>query len=81
MIVEWEDAAIDADYDGPLDTTPGDGTMVLRDIGFLVTRNRRVIKLAGSSCAENQTVRWINSIPTRLVRRVIPLSEPTSSEE
>lgn len=79
VLVRWEDATVDTDYDGPAADAAG-STALLEDIGFLYSHTRRHLKLAMSRCSENQTIRWLNIIPTGLVRELITLG-PTAPPE
>lgn len=75
VVVEWVDAALDPDYDGPPDGVRP-GTVVNRTIGFLLRQNRSEIVVVRDVSPEENTVRWPYAIPRKMVRAIVPLGEP-----
>lgn len=78
VLVIWEDAQLDADYDGPASGAPD--TIVLMACGFLVKKTSKSIKIAMDCDPNTENVRFIFSIPAKMVREIRPLYEhfPTS---
>jgi len=71
VIVVWEDAVKDIDFDGDPETAGA--TIILMDIGFLVQKNKKMVVLAGEKTEDGTSVRWTMSIPAKMVRQIIPL--------
>lgn len=82
--VVWIDATIKPSHEGDLDDSSTlakfGGLDICRDIGYLVDRNRKVIKLA-VSIGEDNTYRHANTIPTGWVKRIIPLTRSEAINE
>jgi hypothetical protein len=81
--VVWEDAAIDTEHSGDLDT-PGTaatfgGMVTCRDVGYLVRKDRKVIVLAVGVVQDSQSYRHSNTIPRGWVKEIIPLSRLVSA--
>jgi len=73
VIVVWEDATNDVEFDGKPEDAGG--TIILHDIGFLIKSTRKSTVLATCKEPDGSTVRWIITIPARMVRQIIPLGE------
>ncbi len=72
MVVYWEDAFHDGDFEG----SPEDAgtTMICIGIGFLVKNTSKMVVLAGEKSEDGEELRWVLSIPKKMVKKIIPLS-------
>lgn len=81
VVVEWIDAALDPDYDGPPDGVMP-GTVVNRTIGFLLRSNRTEVVVVRDVSPHENTVRWPYAIPRKMVKSVVYLTEsPDATKE
>lgn len=78
--IEWVDASLDGsgtlDLENPATIKSFGGLKVCRDIGYLVYKDKRVVKLALSLCPEDSDCRHANTIPRGWVKRIIVLTRP-----
>lgn len=73
VLVLWEDATKDIEFDG----SPEDAgaTEMCLEIGFLLRRTKKIVVLASEKSLDNTSVRWIMTIPTKMVKSITPLVE------
>lgn len=78
--ITWLDAAINTEHEGQLNdkesTSRFGGLVECRDVGYLIEKTRKEVKLAVSICPEDQTYRHSNTIPRGWVRQIIVLHRP-----
>ena len=75
VMVVWEDAMRDWEHDG-LPEEVDDDLPILQEYGLLIKENRRLVKVASSSCYDDDTVRNVVKIPRKMVRAIIRVLEP-----
>ena len=68
VVIEWEDAKTDGEYDGPIETAPSE-PILCRDCGWLVKITKKTYVLSQSTSLEDDTVRCLTVIPRKLVVR------------
>jgi len=70
----WEDAAVDPEYDGKIESLPLAISVVNRTIGYLVKLTKKeAITVRDATDVEN-TVRWPYGIPRKLIQDIIYLT-------
>ena len=78
--VIWLDAAINTEDEGDLsapETLRKFGGLVLcSDVGYLISKGRREVKLAVGICREDHTYRHSNTIPRGWIRKILYLTRP-----
>ena len=78
--ITWVDAAISPADEGSLDTPSAFGGLIeCRDIGYLIEKTRKTIKLASSITEEDNGYRHANTIPRGWVRRITYLARPSET--
>ena len=68
--VTWEDASFEDMTHRTQRTVEEDTFVVLRSVGYLISRNKRAIRLAMEWRPDSDRVRDILLIPTSLVKKV-----------
>ena len=71
VLIRWEDATKDIDFSG-FPEEAGE-TAICEDIGFLIKKTRKMVVLAGCYTPSDGQVRWIMSIPAKMVREIVYL--------
>jgi hypothetical protein len=66
VIIEWEDAKLDTEYDGPIVDAPAE-PIICHDIGWRIKKTKKVVVLAQSVSFDTETARVITVIPRKLV--------------
>lgn len=83
--VVWEDAALDTDEEGDLDDPDSaskfGGLSICSDVGYLISKTAREVKLAVSVSRDWGTYRHSNTIPRRWVKEILYLSRPESRHQ
>lgn len=83
--VVWVDAATNTGDEGnlndPATAKKFGGLIESRDIGYLISKNRREVKLAVSLFSEDGGYRHSNTIPTGWVREIIYLTRPEVADK
>jgi len=74
VVVEWEDAKVDTEFDGPLRDAPSE-PIICRDIGWRIKKTQKVVVLAQSVSFDDETARIITVIPRKLVIKETELVE------
>lgn len=67
--MEWADAHVNIEYDGGLEDVPTD-LVVMRDIGFLVKKTKKLVVLLASITDIDDTGRTMTTIPLSQVLRI-----------
>lgn len=73
VILRWEDAQKDMEFDGALSAAEG-STILLEDVGWLVRKTTKKVVLASCRALSDNTVRWLMTVPRGLVRDIIELA-------
>lgn len=80
MIVVWTDAAAnlgdEAGIDQPADLDRFGGMATCRDIGWLISKNRKEVRLCVGQVLDDETIRHSNTIPTGWIKEIIYLNNP-----
>lgn len=73
--VEWEDAARDPNFDGPMKDVQH-GPVINQTVGYVVKDDRYGVTLATDRSPEpgENTVRWTYTIPRRYIKRISRLT-------
>lgn len=69
ILIHWIDASHDSDQDAKPRDVVGD-TPLLMNIGFFVKKTKDAVVLASCLDPKTGTVRWIDTIPLSLVRKI-----------
>ena len=76
----WRDASLDSDHEATLDQPTElvnfGGMATCRDIGWLVSKNKKEVRLAVGQILDNNSVRHANTIPAGWIREIIYLKNP-----
>jgi hypothetical protein len=73
VIIIWQDAAVDPNYDGHLEGVPTVSTVVNKTIGWITKKNKQEIVTVRDITEADNTVRWPYGIPTKMVLEIIEL--------
>lgn len=83
--VVWTDACINTDHEGQLNDTESakrfGGLALCSDIGYLITSDRKVVKLAVSLCRDDDSYRHSNTIPRSWVKSITILQRAEEPHE
>jgi hypothetical protein len=72
----------DSGFDGDLlDISDTPLTAILHVVGYLVRKTRKEVVIVHEICLEDNTVRWIHTIPRGMVREIQELAVNEPSKE
>jgi hypothetical protein len=74
VLIVWNDAYQDAQFDGPLEEVPVDDHLQQTTVGFLIKSDKKGVKFCNELCEQTGHVRNIVAVPRRYVVSVTPLS-------
>ena len=69
--VRWEDAS---QTNGPIDAGSETRPLILETVGFVVSRNKRMLRIGMQWCEEYDEFRHVTNIPTKYIRRIRKLT-------
>jgi hypothetical protein len=72
-LIIWNDAYIQLEFDGPLNSVPNDKYIQNETLAFIVSQTKYVVKACFEICRENNSVRYLYTIPKKYIEKIIPL--------
>lgn len=72
VIIIWEDASVDPDFDGTPENLPS-CLVENHTIGFLLRKNKKEVVLVRDINPADNTIRWPYGIPRKGIKAIVPL--------